>query len=137
MLRTFILAASLLVVSSGALARGDYDHGYGRVVSVEPHFVLSFGGGRHHDGFRVLYEVGGTRYWTHSHYHPSHSHYAPPPRVYYSGAYGHERRDWGHHDGYRHGGYHHGDRQGYRHHNRHHDRHSDRREHHRGHRGYD
>lgn len=133
MLRTLILATGLLVASSGVLARGDYDHGYGRVVSVEPHFVISFGGGRHHDGFRVLYDVGGTRYWTHSHHHPGHSLFVPPPhRVHYSGAYGHERRDWRHHGGYRHSDHH-----GYRHHDRHHDRHSDRREHHRGHRGHD
>jgi hypothetical protein len=81
MLRTLLIATTLLVASGTAIARSDYGHG--RVVSVEPHFVLSFGT-RHHDGFRVLYESGGTRYWTHSPYHPGHVIVLPPPhRVTY------------------------------------------------------
>lgn len=76
MLRTLLIAATLLAASGTAIARSDYGHG--RVVSVEPHFVLSFGT-RHHDGFRVLYESGGTRYWTHSPYHPGHVIVLPPP----------------------------------------------------------
>lgn len=76
MLRTLLIATTLLAASGTAIARSDYGHG--RVVSVEPHFVLSFGT-RHHDGFRVLYESGGTRYWTHSPYHPGHVIVLPPP----------------------------------------------------------
>jgi hypothetical protein len=76
MLRTLLIATTLLAASGTAIARSDYGHG--RVVSVEPHFVLSFGT-RHHDGFRVLYESGGARYWTHSPYHPGHVIVLPPP----------------------------------------------------------
>ncbi|MEQ1663151.1 MAG: hypothetical protein ABL877_10705 [Thiobacillus sp.] len=114
MLRNLILAASLLVASGSALAWDGYNRSYGHVVSVEPHFVLSFGGGRHHDGFRVLYEVSGTRYWTHSHHHPGHTILVPSYRAYdnYS-----EHRGRGHHGW-----------------NRSSDRHDHR---HRGHRGHD
>lgn len=76
MLRTLLIATALLAASGTAIARSDYGHG--RVVSVEPHFVLSFGT-RHHDGFRVLVESGGARYWTHSPYHPGHAIMLPPP----------------------------------------------------------
>jgi hypothetical protein len=47
-------------------------------VQVEPQFTISFGT-RHHDGFRVLYESGGTHYWTHTPYRPSHVIVLPPP----------------------------------------------------------
>jgi hypothetical protein len=77
MLRTLLIATGLLITSGTALAHSDY--GYGRVVTVEPHFVISFGT-RHHDGFRVLVESGGTRYWTHTPYHPGHVIVLPPPR---------------------------------------------------------
>lgn len=81
MLRTLLVATTLLAASGTAIARSDYGHG--RVVSVEPHFVISFGT-RHHDGFRVLVESGGARYWTHSPYHPGHVIVLPPPhRVTY------------------------------------------------------
>src|SRR4030065_1830864 len=63
MLRILLIATALLAASGTAIARSDYGHG--RVVSVEPHFVISFGT-RHHDGFRVLVESGGRRYWTHN-----------------------------------------------------------------------
>src|SRR4030065_1158618 len=76
MLRTLLIATALLAASGTAIARSDYGHG--RVVSVEPHFVLSFGT-RHHDGFRVLYESGGSRYWTHTPPHPSRVLVLPPP----------------------------------------------------------
>lgn len=69
MLRTLMIATALLATSGTALAHGG--HTYGRVVSVEPHFSISFGSG-HYDGFRVVYESGGHRYWTHSRYHPGH-----------------------------------------------------------------
>jgi hypothetical protein len=59
-----------MAASGMALAHGDY--GYGRVVTVEPQISISFGT-RHHDGFRVLYESGGQRYWTHTSYHPGHA----------------------------------------------------------------
>ncbi|MCD6705518.1 MAG: hypothetical protein LT080_03560 [Thiobacillus sp.] len=77
MLRALLIATTL-AASGAAIAHSDYGHG--RVVSVEPHFVLSFGA-RHHDGFRVLYESGGARYWTHSPYHPGHVIVPPPHRV--------------------------------------------------------
>lgn len=68
MIAKFLLAAALLATSATALA---HDDRYGRVITVEPHFSISFGT-RHHDGFRVLYESGGSRYWTHTHHHPGH-----------------------------------------------------------------
>lgn len=68
MLRTLLIATALLTASGTALAHSDY--GYDRVVTVEPHFSISFGT-RHHDGFRVLVESGGTHYWT-TPYRPSH-----------------------------------------------------------------
>ncbi|MDP3585945.1 MAG: hypothetical protein Q8R61_12515 [Thiobacillus sp.] len=78
MLRTLLIATTLLTASGSALAydRG-YDRGYGRVVTVEPQFTISFGT-RHHDGFRVLYESGGSHYWTHTPYRPSHVIVLPP-----------------------------------------------------------
>ncbi len=92
MLRTLLIASTLLAASGTAIARSDYGHG--RVVSVEPHFVLSFGT-RHHDGFRVLYESGGARYWTHTPYHPGHVIVLPPPhRVTHVRHY----RDYGYRD---------------------------------------
>lgn len=90
MLRTLLIATTLLAASGTAFARSDYGHG--RVVSVEPHFVISFGT-RHHDGFRVLYESGGSRYWTHTPHHPGHVIVLPPPhRVTHVQHY----RDYGH-----------------------------------------
>lgn len=99
MLRTLLLATALLTASGTALAHGDY--GYGRVVSVEPQFALSFGT-RHHDGFRVLYESGGTRYWTHTPYHPGHvivlpQHHHRVTHVHHYRDYGRgwdDRHDW-------------------------------------------
>lgn len=76
MLRKSLIAIALLAASTGVMA-GHSDHIYGRVVSVEPHFVLSIGGGGHHDGFRILYEVGGRHYWTHSHHRPGHVIWVP------------------------------------------------------------
>ena len=78
MLRTSLIAAALLIASTGAMAYNN-DYVYGRVVTVEPHFVISFGGGRQHDGFRILYEVGGQQYWTHSPYRPGPVFWVPRP----------------------------------------------------------
>lgn len=103
MLRTLLLATALLSTSGTALAHND--HGYGRVVSVEPQFSIAFGS-RHHDGFRVLYESGGTRYWTYTPHHPGPVIVLPPPHyrvqpVYYHHDYGRgwddRRDDWGDH----------------------------------------
>ena len=92
MLRTLLIATALLAASGTAIARDDYGHG--PVVSVEPNFTVSFGT-RHHDGFRVLYESGGARYWTHSPYHPGQVIVLPPPqRVTHVRHY----RDYGHRD---------------------------------------
>lgn len=90
MLRKTLIAAALLAASSGAMAGGDYVHG--RVVTVEPNFVISFGGGRHHDGFRILYEAGGRHYWTHSHYHPGHVIWVPRPVGHHIHHYKHQYR---------------------------------------------
>jgi hypothetical protein len=93
MLRTLLIATALLTASSASFAH-DRDDGYGRVVSVEPRFVISFGT-RQPDGFRVLYESGGTRYWTHTSYYPGPAIMLPPPYrvqpVYYPREY---RRGW-------------------------------------------
>lgn len=115
MLRTLLIATTLLAASGSALAS---DREYGRVVTVEPHFSVSFGS-RHQDGFRVLYESGGSHYWTYTTHHPSHvivlppDHYRAQP-VYYKPK--HHRHDW-HDDDWGQG----------RGHGRHH------RKHHRGH----
>lgn len=76
MLRALLIATALLAASGTAIARSDYGHG--RVIAVEPGVSVSFGTG-YRDGFRVLYESGGTRYWTHSPYHPGHVIVLPPP----------------------------------------------------------
>ncbi len=85
MLRTLLIAAALLTASSASFAHGgSYNHG--RVVAVEPRFVISFGTHRP-DGFRVLYESGGARYWTQTSYYPGPTIVLPPryraERVYY------------------------------------------------------
>lgn len=89
MLRKLLIATALLTASGTALAHSDY--GYGRVVAVEPRIAISFGGG-HHDGFRVLYETGGTRYWTHTSYHPGRT-IVLPPRHHVRHV--HQHRDYG------------------------------------------
>lgn len=121
MLRTLLIATALLSTSGTALASGGYSHG--RVISVEPHFSISFGT-RHHDGFRVMYESGGHHYWTHTIDRPSHYFVLPPHHeVYYEhpgrhhGGKGHDRH---------HGKVDHGDRHDDRHdrrESRRHDRH--------------
>jgi hypothetical protein len=117
MLRKLIIAASLLAASGSALAYDDFRHG--RVISVEPSFSISFGS-RHHDGYRILYESGGQRYWHHSHSYPRHTYIVPSHSVHYG--YGHYQHGWKHHrddDRYE------------RRHDRRHDRHE--RRHHRHH----
>lgn len=113
MLSKFLIACSLLIASGSVLA----DHGYvtGRVVRVEPSFSISFGGGRHHDGFRVLYESGGRQYWTHSDYRPRNVIYVPRyvEPVYYENYYYRPGRHygWNHHrrhDGHEHHRFDHG-----------------------------
>jgi len=98
MLRTLLVATVLLTATGSALAHND--HVYGRVVTVEPHFAISFGT-RHHDGFRVLYESGGSHYWTYTPHHPGHAIVLPPPHrvrhVHHHRDYGRgwdARRDW-------------------------------------------
>lgn len=113
MFRTLLIATALLTASGSALAHDD--RVYGRVVHVEPSISVSFGSGRH-DGFRVLYESGGTRYWTYSPYYPGHTivvpHHHTVQHVYH---YRDHRRDWddrrdwhdgrrGHHHKHRHHG---------------------------------
>ncbi len=123
MLRTVLLASILLTGSGTALAHGDY--GYGRVVTVEPHFVISFGT-RHHDGFSVLYESGGHRYSAYTPYHPGRTIVLP---AHHRIQYGHAYRDSRDGRNYRR------DRN-VRHENRHEARH-DARRHYRDHRRHD
>lgn len=92
MLRTLLIATALLTASSASFAHGG-DYGYGRVVSVEPHFVISFGT-RQPDGFRVLYESGGYRYSTHTSYYPGPTIVLPPPYRVERAYYRDDRRDW-------------------------------------------
>lgn len=97
LLRTLLITTALLTGTGSALAHGSY----GRVISVEPHVVISFGTGRH-DGFRVLYETGGQHYWTHSPYYPGRVIMLPPRhRIqhihhhhYRDGRGWDDRRDW-------------------------------------------
>ncbi len=101
MLRKSLIAVALLAASSGAMADDDYV--YGRVVTVEPSFSISFGSGSHHDGYRVMYEVGGRHYWTHSHDHPGEviwvqrppGHYVHHHKHHYKGHHGHGKRHHG------------------------------------------
>jgi hypothetical protein len=74
MIRNLLLAAALVGASGAALAHYD---GYGRVIAVEPRLSISFGTG-YYDGFRVLYESGGQRYWTYAPRHPGHVIVLPP-----------------------------------------------------------
>lgn len=131
MLRKTLTAAALLIASTSALANDGYV--YGRVITVEPSFSISFGGGRHNDGYRVLYETGGEHYWTHSHIRPREVIYVPRPvyvqPVNYS-SYSHGD-DWRHHGG--HGRKDH--RSGWRDHDREDNDHDRKRGHSRGHDG--
>lgn len=77
MLRTLLIATTLLAASGSSVA---YGNDRGHVVSVEPNFVVSFGT-RHHDGFRVLYESGGSHYWTHTRHHPGSTIVLPPAHL--------------------------------------------------------
>ncbi len=90
MLRTLLIATALLTTSGAALARDGHD--YGRVISVEPSFSISFGT-RYDDGFRVLYESGGHNYWTHTSYHPG-RYFVLPPRQYVQSGYGYHDQGW-------------------------------------------
>ena len=88
MLRKLLIAAALLTASGAALAHND--RGYGRVITVEPQVVISFGT-RQFDGFRVLYESGGQHYWTYTDYRPVHTIVLPPRHHVHHHAY---RDDW-------------------------------------------
>lgn len=89
MLRTLLITTALLTASGAALAHSDA--GYGRVVAVEPHVSISFGTG-YYDGFRVLYESGGSHYWTYTPRYPGDVIMLPPPhRVRHV----HRYRDYG------------------------------------------
>lgn len=90
MLRTLLIATALLTTSGAALARDGQE--YGRVISVEPSFSISFGT-RHHDGYRVQYESGGQHYWTHSSHHPGH-YFVLPPQHYVQSNYGYRDHGW-------------------------------------------
>jgi hypothetical protein len=107
MLRKTLISAALLLASSGAWARDGYISGH--VINVEPSITISVGGHRHQNGYRVLYETGGERYWTHSDYRPHDVIYVPRPvyvqpvqNYYYRGDNGHHGGwgDNGHHNGW-------------------------------------
>lgn len=104
MLRTLLISTALVAASGTALAHGEVT---GRVITVEPRISVSFGTG-YHDGFRVLYESGGARYWTHTPYHPGQVIVVPPRVHHVHHHHRHERwddhRHWkDHHAGGRHG----------------------------------
>lgn len=116
MLRKTLVATVLLAASTGAMAD---DYVYGRVVKVEPNFVISFSSGGY-NGYRILYEVGGRHYWTHSHRHPGHVIWVPRPVVYHVYHHNHHhkhdyRHDWKHND-WKHNGWRDHDR--WKHHGR-------------------
>ena len=91
MLRTLLTALALLTASGTALAH----EGYGRVVDVQPYFAISFGT-PYPDGFRVLYESGGARYWTYTPYYPGRTIVLPPRHeVRYVYRDRDDRRGWG------------------------------------------
>lgn len=113
MLRKLLMVTALLTASGAALAHNDTT--YGRVISAEPSVSIAFGSG-HYDGFRVLYESGGSRYWTTIPYRPGHVIVLPPHRsVQHGYPYRYKKDAWdnrrhgrhdrrnGHHD-YRHDG---------------------------------
>jgi hypothetical protein len=114
MFKHILIGAALLAASGIAAAHDGYRHG--RVITVEPHFVVSFGS-RHADGFRILYESGGHRYWTHSYHRPGPMIVVPPRPVYYYAPQPRYDRHWNN----RH------DRHWDNRHDRRHDRHDDRR----------
>lgn len=116
MLKHILIGAALLAASGIAAAHDGYRHG--RVISVEPHFVVSFGT-RHADGFRILYESGGHRYWTHSYHRPGPVIVVPPRPVYYYAPHPRYDRHWDHRHDHRYDR--HDDRRGGRH--DHHGRH--------------
>ena len=123
MLRTLLIATAMLTTSGAALAGGHDD--YGRVILVEPHFSISFGS-RHRDGFRILYEFGGHRYWTHSHRYPGHYIVLPPHHRFKHGTpLRYDDHGWNDYDRHHWKGHRrdwHDDRHRYREHRRH-DRH--------------
>ncbi len=95
MFRKTLIAAALLAASSAAMAHEDYV--YGRVVTVEPSFSVTFSSGRPYDGFRVMYEVGGHNYWTYSAYRPGPVIWVPRPPIYRAAPYPYPhyyRNDW-------------------------------------------
>ncbi|MEW6131718.1 MAG: hypothetical protein AB1591_00940 [Pseudomonadota bacterium] len=95
MLRKSLIASVLLAASGSIMAHGDYV--YGRVVTVEPNYYISFGSGGYY-GYRVLYESDGRHYWTHSHRHPGHVIWVPRPVVHHIHHHEHHHRHDHHHD---------------------------------------
>jgi len=101
MLRTALFSAALIAatLSPGAHAS---DYVEARVVTVVPHLALSFGSLRH-DGFRVEYDYGGHRYFTHSHRHPGRVIMVPPPFRFEPAPPIYRPRGWYGHEDHRHG----------------------------------
>lgn len=102
-MRKTLFAAAMLAVSTVAMAHGDYV--YGRVVTVEPAFSFMVSSGHPHDRFRIMYEVGGQHYWTHSRHHPGAVIWVPRPVVHHvhqhkfkhhsrDGRYDHHHERW-------------------------------------------
>lgn len=78
MIRKLLIAATFATASVSGTALAHGDSGYGRVIEVEPRVSVSFGTG-YYDGFRVLFESGGARYWTYTPYRPGRVIVLPPP----------------------------------------------------------
>jgi hypothetical protein len=98
------LFAGLLAFSAAVpvLAHGGYYDDYvdARVIRVEPQLSFAYSNWGGNDAFRILYEWGGSQYWTYGPRHPGSWVRVRPPRVvhhYYQPSYRYER----HHE-YRH-----------------------------------
>ena len=79
MLRTLLIASTLLASSGAALSSQAYVQG--GVVSVDPSFAVSYGSGPYNSGFSVMYSSGGVPYWGVPYgYGPAPVIVVPPPR---------------------------------------------------------
>lgn len=118
MIRKLLIAATFASVGLSGAAFAHGHHGHGRVIEVQPRVSIAVGSG-YYDGFRVLFESGGQRYWTHTAYRPGPVIVLPPrhrwyPAHSYTARSGHGWKDTHARD---------------TRHERHHDRHHDHRHH--------
>lgn len=125
MIRKLLITAAFVTAGASGAALAHGGSGYGRVIAVEPRVSVSFGTG-YYDGFRVLFDSGGQRYWTHTPHRPGPMIVLPPAYRMHP-VHPHTVRhhhDWDERRGWR------GDDRHDRRHDRH-DRHDDRRHSHR------